>query len=67
MITLYSLTFVWLNVTSCPVQPVYQCVIINGPTLATPYANLAEPGGMSSKVAAWILCHMLIDMAFILT
>ena len=50
-----------------PVQPMYQCVIINGPTLATRYADLAKPGGMSFKVAAWILYDMLIDIVFALT
>ena len=49
------------------VQPMYQCVIINGLTLATRFADLDEPGGMSFKVAAWILYHMLIDMVFALT
>ena len=58
MITLYSLNFIFgyiepvQSLARVPVQPMYQCVIINGPTLATWYVDLAEPGGMSFKVAA---------------
>ena len=58
-----------------PVQSLAQCfgsacgssVIINGPTTSTWYKDLAEPSGMTFKVAACFLYYMQVNMAFALT